>query len=56
MIWHDQVLELDAALSAHNIQRVEMLARANRADFAVVQWDEPSGVYDDGNFSVIATK
>ncbi len=52
--WRRQVLDLDAALSAHDSNRVVRLAHECNADFAVVPWSEPGAAFDDGTFSVIA--
>ncbi len=56
LTWHQGVLDLDAALSAHDAQRVRQLARKDGADYAVLPWSEKGAVWDDGNYSVIATK
>lgn len=56
LIWHGQVLELDAALAARDSQRVRRLARDSGADFAVVPWSEPGAIFDDGSYSIIATR
>jgi hypothetical protein len=56
LIWHQQVLELDAALAAKDSQRVRELARKYDIDYTVLPWTEEGAAFSNGGFSIIVTR
>jgi hypothetical protein len=56
LAWYRGLVELNAALAAHDIGRVRQLAQESGADFAVVPWCEPGAAFCSRTYSVIASK
>jgi hypothetical protein len=53
--WADSVVEVERAMSSHDIRQVEAVAKKYGAELAIVPWPAPNALYRDEHYSVIRT-